>query len=312
MAAQPEAAREDRQAGKSNGPNRRGYPRHDVDCAVVVSAVSGSTQIEGRLTDLSLGGCRVVTEQRYSAGIPVRVEVQFQLRGVAFRFAGVIVGSREARCFAVRFLDVSVRRREELAEVLAEVAQANSAGATAPSAPSNSTEAVPEAPAVAVPAFAQAEPSAVPDAGAAVSVGESASTPTAPASSLADRRLHRRHGVDTSVRLLLINAGICMPGRIVNLSLGGCRIRMQEQFMVGIYVRVEAEFYLHGLPFRVGGVSQAILDKNTIGVRFLDISARRREQLMELMAEFAESEAFQISAGETAAADGPYMVSPAG
>jgi len=54
------------------------------------------------------------------------------------------------------------------------------------------------------------------------------------------------------------------------------------------------------------------LDKNTIGVRFLDISARRRKQLSELMAEIAESEAFQPSAGETGVADGPYMVSPAG
>jgi c-di-GMP-binding flagellar brake protein YcgR len=80
-----------------------------------------------------------------------------------------------------------------------------------------------------------------------------------------------------------------MPGRILNLSLGGCRIRTEERFNVGIYVRVEAEFYLHGLPFRVGGVSQAILDKNTIGVRFLDMSGRRREQLEELIAEIAEA-----------------------
>ena len=47
MVAQPEAVRENRQAGKSNGPNRHAYPRHDVDCAALVSAVSGSAQIEG-------------------------------------------------------------------------------------------------------------------------------------------------------------------------------------------------------------------------------------------------------------------------
>jgi hypothetical protein len=101
--------------------------------------------------------------------------------------------------------------------------------------------------------------------------------------------------VDTRANLLLVKTGITMPGRILNLSLGGCRIRMEERFNVGIYVRVEAEFYLHGLPFRVGGVSQAILDKHTIGVRFLDLSSSRREQLTELIEEIAEAETERAS-----------------
>src|SRR5580658_4599564 len=182
MAAQPEAVQEDRQAGKSNvqsnGPDRRAYPRYEVDCSAVVSAVSGSMQIWGRLTDLSLGGCRVVTDQRYTAGILVRVEVQFQLRGVAFRFAGVIVGSREARCFAVRFLDVAARRREELAEILAEVEQANAMRAATPATPSNSSEissetssdVIPEVSVIPVPTPGKAQSIAVPDAEAAIAV----------------------------------------------------------------------------------------------------------------------------------------------
>jgi c-di-GMP-binding flagellar brake protein YcgR len=113
--------------------------------------------------------------------------------------------------------------------------------------------------------------------------------------SRSDRRSHSRHAVDTSARLLLINSRISMAGRILNLSLGGCRIRTEEQFNVGIYIRVEAEFRLHGLPFRVGGVSQAILDRNTIGVRFLDMSERRREQLKELIAEITEAEALEAT-----------------
>jgi hypothetical protein len=106
-----------------------------------------------------------------------------------------------------------------------------------------------------------------------------------------ERRASSRHSVDTRANLLLINTGITMLGRILNLSLGGCQIRMEERFNVGIYVRVEAEFFLHGLPFRVGGVSQAIVDKFTIGIRFLDMSERRRDQLAELMAEIAEAKA---------------------
>lgn len=76
-----------------------------------------------------------------------------------------------------------------------------------------------------------------------------------------------------------------LRGRIVDLSLGGCRIRTEERFHVGIYTRIEAEFYLRGLPFRLGGVIQAIYDLNSFGVRFIDLSERKRQQLADLIAE---------------------------
>jgi hypothetical protein len=55
----------------------------------------------------------------------VRAEVQFQLQGISFRVLGVTVGRRGAKSFAVRFLELSGRRGNELAEVLAEVADCN-------------------------------------------------------------------------------------------------------------------------------------------------------------------------------------------
>ncbi len=131
--ADPEAqqAHQDRPAERTEGPDRRAYPRYAVDCAAIVFPVSGSGQIHGRLSDLSLGGCRVAAEHRYTAGILVRVEVQFQLRGIAFRIVGVTAGSRDAKSFAIRFLDMSMRRRQELADVLEEVAAANATRETA-------------------------------------------------------------------------------------------------------------------------------------------------------------------------------------
>ena len=124
--ARPEVhqAHQDRPAEQTAGSERRAYPRYAVDCAVAVLPVSGSMHIQGRLSELSLGGCLVVADQRYTAGILVRVEVQFQLRGIAFRIVGVIISSRQTRRFAVRFLDMSERRREQLAELIAEIAEA--------------------------------------------------------------------------------------------------------------------------------------------------------------------------------------------
>jgi len=93
--------------------------------------------------------------------------------------------------------------------------------------------------------------------------------------------------------ILLINIASQVHGRILDLSVGGCRIHTNERFPVGIYTRVEAEFHLEGLPFRLGGVIQAIHDqgRQLVGIRFLDMSARKREQVEQLMEEIEETRA---------------------
>ena len=100
-----------------------------------------------------------------------------------------------------------------------------------------------------------------------------------------ERRRHSRHAVDTSASIILVRIGSRLQGRILDLSLGGCRIRSNQRFPVGIYTRVEAEFRVEGLSFRLGGVIQALHDPNTVGIRFLDISSRKREQLNQLIDE---------------------------
>ena len=105
-----------------------------------------------------------------------------------------------------------------------------------------------------------------------------------------DRRTQSRHAVDTTAVIFLINVGSRLNGRILDLSVGGCRIRTDERFPVGIYTRVETEFLLEGLPFRMGGVIQAVHDRDRrlVGIRFLDVSARKREQLEQLIEEIEE------------------------
>ena len=103
-----------------------------------------------------------------------------------------------------------------------------------------------------------------------------------------DRREESREEVDTSAVIYLVKIASRLRGRILDLSLGGCRIRTDERFPVGIYTRVETEFRLAGLPFRLGGVIQAIHDRHMVGIRFLDMSSRKREQVEELMADIRE------------------------
>lgn len=96
-------------------------------------------------------------------------------------------------------------------------------------------------------------------------------------------RKDMRLTVDSSANIHLIKFGVRLHGRIEDLSPGGCRIRTDEPFSVGIYVRTEVDFHLDGLPFRLPGVTQAIYDKHTIGIRFLEMSSRKRDQLLHLI-----------------------------
>lgn len=105
-----------------------------------------------------------------------------------------------------------------------------------------------------------------------------------------ERRSCTRHEVDSAAVVFLLDLRVRVPGRIVDVSVGGCRIRSQERFPVGIYRRVEVEFTLDGLPFRLPGVVQALHDPRTIGIRLLDLSDRKREQLTALMQELDEAE----------------------
>lgn len=103
-----------------------------------------------------------------------------------------------------------------------------------------------------------------------------------------DRREAAREAVDTTAVIFLIKIASRLRGRILDLSLSGYRIRTDERFPVGIYTRVETEFRLEGLPFRLGGVVQAIHDRHMVGIRFLDMSSRKHKQLEQLIEDIRE------------------------
>jgi len=111
-----------------------------------------------------------------------------------------------------------------------------------------------------------------------------------------DRRACARHVVDSVATVFLVDLRVRIVGALLDVSLGGCRIRSRERFPVGIYRRVEVEFTVDGLSFRLPGVVQALHDSRTIGIRLLDLSERKREQLTALMEELEEAEQREKSA----------------
>jgi c-di-GMP-binding flagellar brake protein YcgR len=103
-----------------------------------------------------------------------------------------------------------------------------------------------------------------------------------------DRRRESRHPVDGSAVLHLVNIATKMPGRVVDLSLNGCCIRTDARYTLGIYRRVEVELRIEGLPFRLAGVTQSLHDAHRVGIRFLNVSDRKREQLALFIEELGE------------------------
>jgi hypothetical protein len=312
--------------------DRRIMPRCAVDEEAALLLVDRNARLKCRVVELSLSGCRISTRERIPSGSHLRVEVSFKIRGIAFRFGGVTEWASGASLIGIQFVGMIPRRMDELMEVLCELqaaidakaekeaAEVRAADVRAASdagklgtghAEANALAAKPILAALEVESK-KPEPFLVFDAEPVRPVSESIS-PVGPLAidflelrthswneapkpaavrGKRERRTQRRHEVDTSAVILLINVGSQLTGRIIDLSAGGCRIRTDERFPVGIYTRVETEFRLEGLPFRLGGVIQAIQDRERrlVGIRFLDMSARKREQVEQLMQEIEESE----------------------
>lgn len=234
---------------------------YSVEVSASVLLVQGATTIPGRLTSLGRFGCRVTTSRPVREPSPLPVEITFALHRVALRLPGVAHFVGSPSLLAVQFLPTSARRREEF-EVLLKILQEE----LGEPEPREHEAFLPGAAAMGTRA-AQAQ-GGVPES--------------------QERRSEKRHVVDGRATILLIGVLSRLPGWIVDVSRGGCRIHMDDKFPVGIYRRVEIEFVLDGMPFRIPGVTQVIHTNRIIGVRFLDVSQRKQEQLDELIAEIEE------------------------
>ena len=303
--------KENRQGFAVKQPDRRAYPRYSLDEDSVVLFMGHGMPLSGCIVDLSMDGCRVRTRELNSARPQSRVEVCFKLNEVSFRFSGVVEWADSCNTLGIRFVDMIPRRRVALAAVIDQMEAASAARAEAVNTLFPEQEA-------AVQAKGEAKESAekqnrelaehkAEELAAEQPAAQQAPAGTGQQSSEAgtrrDRRGQERHELDTFAKILLIKIGCELRGRILDLSLSGCRIRTDERFPVGVYTRVETEFCMDGLTFRLGGVIQAIHDRNVVGIRFLDLSERKRQQVAELICEIQQIYAAKMPI-EPAAAEG--------
>jgi c-di-GMP-binding flagellar brake protein YcgR len=287
-------------------PDRRSYPRFVVDELASLIELKHEATIPCHVVDLSLTGCRLRALKPFLPGLHSRVEVGFKVRGLSLRFNGEAQWTDDCRTVGIQFVDVTSRRREELAEILDEVAADDAAKAEKRAA---EEQAAKEKAAAGELRKSELAEKVSQNAGVKAPEGKSERGDSRLAaagkvlrqqafakSAAGERRKQVRQEVDTSAEIHLINVGTRLTGRILDLSPGGCHIRTDERFPVGIYVRVETVFHLHGLPFRLGGVIQAIHDRHNVGIRFLDMSPRKREYVDQMIEEIEEMRTWQRQA----------------
>jgi len=266
-------------------------PRYPLDEDSVLFIMGQSVSVPSRIVELSQEGCLILTAKPATVRPRLPVEIHFKVRGASFRFRGVVQLVIESNALAIQFVNMVPRHMEALAEVLREMEAAAAVRAQAAKRLATERETL----------KSEAENALTPEisrtAELAVAPIEDTTQKPAPAVTGRERRQCMRQQVDDSAEIHLVKIRSILKGRILDLSLGGCRIRTEERFPVGIYTRVETEFRLEGLPFRLGGVIQVIHDRNTVGIRFLDLSERKREQVQDLMNEIEELRAAQAQPG---------------
>jgi hypothetical protein len=335
-------------------PERRMQLRYAVDDRATLQLLNHGLSVVGEIVDLGLGGCRLRVPRESRVRSMARVEVTFKVNGIAFRLSGVTQWTDGSQIVGIRFGEMASRRRDQLAELLAEIeaeAAAKAAKAEADKLAAEKLDAEKRATqqsradrdraereererliaekqsqakltqeklaeerearrklaehtgatraGMQAPLISPVEPRRptapiVPSAVTKIAADtpmevENQGRPSLTAQSAhpakQERRAQARHSVDSRATIFLVDVVSRAAGRIIDVSLGGCRIRTAERFPVGIYRRVEVEFVLDGLPFRLGGVTQSLHDRQTVGVRFLDLSERKREQLKMLVEE---------------------------
>ena len=103
-----------------------------------------------------------------------------------------------------------------------------------------------------------------------------------------------------SIQVLPENPENRFPARILSLSQSGCLMVLRQPIPELLLDQViELLFEVKGLPFRLRARAKSFCPHHTVGFEFLDVSARKRGQLEDLIEELArESSYIDRRAGE--------------
>jgi hypothetical protein len=100
-----------------------------------------------------------------------------------------------------------------------------------------------------------------------------------------ERRADPRQPVEEPAAIVILEQGVGFRCSVLDLSLSGCRLRTGLRFPGSAWERVEVSFKLRGISLRFMGVIQWIDGRQKLGIRFTNMTPRRRTELAEVLAE---------------------------
>ncbi|MGH9606006.1 MAG: PilZ domain-containing protein [Terracidiphilus sp.] len=262
---------------------RRIYERFSLDGAFG-NLIYKKELLPCQFIDISLSGCCLRLEVAFTDGALAPVEVVLMLFGLILRIDGVTQWTAQGNLIGVRFVHPSSRSKNQLAGLLTCLVDKSAAEtvkaaiASADDEPGRGILMTPPAP----PPAADGE-----EAGGSTENAEPA-TPVKPAKQPEDRAgdeatLKVESQWPAVVRFL--EGRSHLQGLIVDLKPDGCRLKSEDPVLCSLQARVELSFQMRGLPFQLAGVTSAFLDENTVDVRFLEMSGRKREELSQVLEE---------------------------
>ena len=95
--------------------------KKDGEWPANVESPTETLHLIGAIIHLSLAGCSVRTVKPFTGDLLRQVEVEFEVRGLPFRIAGVKQERYDAHTVGVLFNQMSYRKREELAQLIEEI-----------------------------------------------------------------------------------------------------------------------------------------------------------------------------------------------
>jgi len=100
-----------------------------------------------------------------------------------------------------------------------------------------------------------------------------------------ERRVHRRHELEATVTLVVVDRGIVIKCLLLEISMSGCRLFMDVPVKIPEDTYVEVDFVGRGYPFRMAAKVKVKTDEHVLGLRFEKMTPRIKERLMDLMEE---------------------------
>jgi hypothetical protein len=278
--------------------DRRAYERFKLEVS------GGSLNYKGirntcEIVDISLSGCCIRTQSKFLAGNLAHVEVELPIHGMLLRMVGIIQWVGDGNLLGIKFFHASARSKNQLAGLLTcLVDDSASEVIKAAVAVEASTGSLGSLLALELPTFESddhitARTPQEKDEGPEL---EPHDTPGGPqhrsANNASPTQKVEQEEWPATLRFLKDSSKVA--GAITGLSLEKCSVRTAEDFHMGIQIRVEVEFQMRGLPFRLGGVIEDVKEMQFVEIRFLGVSQRKREELSELLDELREQAKSQL------------------